>query len=154
MNATETRAGHIIENIIAAVDLSSHSEATARYAAQIAERFGARLTLVHVYSPNGAAEFLTEEGAEAFAKQRRLAEQNLAALAESIRTGRKPCETVFLVGEPAEQVSRLARALHADLIITAGHHPSFLGRLFGLDRASRTLCRAPCPVWVYHGKQR
>jgi nucleotide-binding universal stress UspA family protein len=40
----------------------------------------------------------------------------------------------------------------ADLIVTASHHPTFLRRLFNLDKAPRIMHRAPCPVLVYHEK--
>jgi hypothetical protein len=43
------------------------------------------------------------------------------------------CESVYLEGEPAEQISALARDLGADLIVTASHHPTILARLFNLD---------------------
>ena len=38
-----------IKKVLVAVDLSHHSEATAFYAAGIANQFGASLTIVHVY---------------------------------------------------------------------------------------------------------
>ena len=64
---------HLVEKIVVAVNLSPHSEATAAAAFQIAERLGARLTLVHVYSPETVNEFITEKDYDAFAKQRWLA---------------------------------------------------------------------------------
>jgi hypothetical protein len=48
----------------------------------------------------------------------------------------------------------LARTLRADLIITVGHRPRFLGWRLGLERAPQILYCAPCPVWVYHEKPR
>jgi nucleotide-binding universal stress UspA family protein len=60
------------------------------------------------------------------------------------------CESVNLEGESAEQISALARDLGADLIITASHHPTFLARLFNLDKAPKIMHQAPCPVLVYH----
>jgi nucleotide-binding universal stress UspA family protein len=52
----------------------------------------------------------------------------------------------------AERISALAREIHADLIVTASHHPRFLVRLFTLDQAPEIMRRAPCPVLVYHDK--
>jgi nucleotide-binding universal stress UspA family protein len=60
------------------------------------------------------------------------------------------CDSVILVGSPAEQITALARDMDADLIVTASHHPTFLARLFSLDQAPRIVHRAPCPVLVYH----
>jgi hypothetical protein len=63
------------------------------------------------------------------------------------------CESFFLVGEPAEQISILAREMGADLLITASHHPAFLGRIFNLDKAP-VKHWAPRPVLIYHEKTR
>jgi nucleotide-binding universal stress UspA family protein len=40
-----------VKTIVAALDLSQHSEATAQYALEIAKTLGASLVLVHVYEP-------------------------------------------------------------------------------------------------------
>ena len=63
---------------------------------------------------------------------------------ESLREGYPDCNVEFRIGDPAEQVTQLARETNADLIITASHHPGFLGRLFWVgssaeDLASRRL---------------
>ena len=51
-----------VKKILAALDLSPHSEATAQYALEIAKTLGASLVLVHVYEPIQMNEFTTEEG--------------------------------------------------------------------------------------------
>ena len=51
-----------VKKIVAALDLSPHSEATAQYALGIAKTLGASLVLVHVYEPIQMNEFITEEG--------------------------------------------------------------------------------------------
>jgi hypothetical protein len=42
--------------------------------------------------------------------------------------------------------------MSADLLVTACHHPAFLGRIFNLDKAPPVKHRAPCPVLIYHEK--
>jgi len=49
-----------IKKVLVAVDLSHHSEATAFYAAGIANQFGASLTIVHVYEPVPLSEYTCE----------------------------------------------------------------------------------------------
>ena len=73
-------------------------------------------------------------------------------LTEQVRTLVPACEPVFLEGEPAAQISALARDVDADLVVTASHHPAFLGRLFNLEKAPKIMHRAPCAVLVYHEK--
>jgi Universal stress protein family len=49
-----------IKKILVAVDLSDHSEATALYAAQMAQCFGASLTVAHIYEPVPLCEYASE----------------------------------------------------------------------------------------------
>jgi nucleotide-binding universal stress UspA family protein len=79
-------------------------------------------------------------------------QKRLDDLKQKVRDTGLPCESVYLVGEPAEQIADLARHTGADLIITASHHPKFLGRLFNLDKAPQIMHRAPCPVLIYQEK--
>jgi nucleotide-binding universal stress UspA family protein len=141
-----------IRKVLVAVDLSEHSEATGNYAAQIAKCFGASLVVVHVYSP----EMLYEYGGEGIypllEEQQNVLKGQLEGFAKKLQNAVSKCESVFRVGEPAEQILELAREIDVDLIVTASHHPDFLSRLFKLDRAPRIMHRAPCPVLVYHEK--
>jgi nucleotide-binding universal stress UspA family protein len=142
-----------VKKILVALDLSPHSEATAQYALGIAKTLGASLVLVHVFEPIPMNEFTTEEGFRVLDHDRQVMEQALTDLTGTLRETYPACTEKFFVGEPAEEVALAARALDADLLITASHHPSFLGRLFGLDQAPKILHRAPCPVLVYHDKK-
>jgi len=142
-----------VKKIVAALDLSPHSEATAQYALEIAKTLGASLVLVHVYEPIQINEFTTEEGFRVLDHDQQVMQQTLTDLTKTIQKTYPACTEKFAVGEPAEEVALAARELNADLIITASHHPSFLGRLFDLDQAPKILHRAPCPVLVYHDKK-
>lgn len=139
-----------IRRIVVAVDLSAHSRKTAAYAARFAKSFGASLTLVHAFAPERITEFTTEEVHERYEEEMRNTERDLDKLAASVRETNVDCDIEFRVGDPAEEVNLIAKDLHADLIITASHHPRFLSRLFGTDQAPRILHRAQCPVLVYH----
>jgi nucleotide-binding universal stress UspA family protein len=139
-----------IRKIVVAVDLSSHSEKTASYAAKLAKSLGASITLVHVFASEVFTEFSTEAVHESYEEQRRFAEKQLTGLAEKVREICFDCNTQFRIGNPADEVSLVALSLNADLIVTASHHPSFLARLFGADQAPRILHRAPCSILVYH----
>jgi nucleotide-binding universal stress UspA family protein len=142
-----------IKKIVAALDLSPHSEATARYALGLAKTLGASLVLVHVYKPVQMNEFITEEGFRVLDHEQQVVQQALTNLTKTLQKTYPACTEKFITGEPAEEVALAARELDADLIITASHHPSFLGQLFGLDQAPKIMHRAPCPVLVYHDKK-
>ena len=139
-----------IQKIVVAVDLSPHSKKTAAYAAAFAERFGASLTLVHAFAPERITEFTTQEVHEGYEEEKGATAKELKKLGDSVRKTYADCYTEFRVGDPAEEVTLIAEDLHADLIVTASHHPGFLSQLFGIDQAPRILHRARCPVLVYH----
>ena len=153
---TETAASpktFSVKKIVAALDLSPHSEATAQYALGVAKTLGASLVLVHVYEPVQMNEFITEEAYRVLEHEQQTLQQKLTNLTKALRKSYPACIEKFIIGEPANEVARAARELDADLIITASHRPSFLGQLFGLDQAPKITHRAPCPVLVYHDRK-
>ena len=139
-----------IKKVVVAVDLTKHSEATANYAAQIAKWFNASLCIAHVFSPPPSSEFGSKGSCNVIDQERRELRARLDQLTGQVHQVVSVCESVYLEGEPAEQISALAHDLGADLIITASHHPTFLARLFNLDKAPKIMHLAPCPVLVYH----
>lgn len=139
-----------VRKIVVAVDLSKHSKKTAAYAAEFAKSFGASITLVHAFAPEPITEFTTQEVHERYEADLRASQRDLGKLAEAVRETYPDCDFEFRVGDAAEQVTLVAKDFDADLIITASHHPGFLGRLFGMDQAPRILHRTQCPVLVYH----
>jgi nucleotide-binding universal stress UspA family protein len=152
---TETLVHQIvsIKKVLVAVDLSHHSEATAFYAAGIANQFGATLTIVHVYEPVPLSEYTCESTFTLLDNQHDCLEKILEEIAQKVRRLGVSSDSFFLVGEPAGKISGLAREIDADLIVTASHHLTFLGRLFNLDKAPQIMHQAPCPVLVYHEKK-
>jgi nucleotide-binding universal stress UspA family protein len=151
-NETVTDQLPLIRKILVAVDLSEHSEATAFYAAQISKCFAGRLMIVHVYEPVPLCENASETTLSVLEEEREDLEKLLDQLTRKIQTSGVICTSAFLVGAPEERISALACDMDADLIVTASHHPTFLGRLFHLDKATLILHRAPCPVLICHNK--
>ena len=138
-----------IKKILVAVDLSAHSAETAAYAAALAEPFGAHLTLLHVCSPKEVAGETSSKDC-GFGDPVIAPEKELENLAKKIRRTYPECSAYVCVGDPADKIVMMADILRADLILTGSRHPTFLGRLLGLDQPSRIVHRAPCPVLVYH----
>lgn len=147
-----TKVSVSIKKVLVAVDLSAHSEATASYAAGLARCFGASLTVVYVYEPVPLCEYASETTYTVLEDERDQLQKLLEELALKVKTPGLVCKSAFLVGNPVEQITTLARDIRADLIVTASHHPTFLGRLLNLDKAPKIMHRAPCPVLVYHEK--
>jgi nucleotide-binding universal stress UspA family protein len=141
-----------IGKVLVVVNLSDHSESTTIYAAEIAKIFDASLTVGYVYQPVPLCEYASETTFTVLEDQRRDLERMLKILTQKAQRSGVICESVFLVGEPADQISILAREMGADLLVTACHHPAFLGRIFNLDKATPVKNRDPCPVLIYHEK--
>lgn len=121
-----------IEKMVVAIGLSAHSEATVRYAAKWAERFGASINLVHV---------CPLESGDGFG----ISQEVMTALRSCPK-----CQMTVLEGDPIEKVTSLARSNKADLIVIGSHHQAgFLGRLFAPDNKRSIIHRAPCSVLVY-----
>ena len=147
--AKPAKTSLLLRNMVVAVDLSDHSEATARYAADIAKYFGASLSVVYIYKPVPLGEYVCESTFTILEEERDRLCQLLGELAQKVKVSGLPCKPVFLVGDPAEQIARWARQVDADMIITGSNEPTFLGRLFNLAKAPRIMHRAPCPVLVH-----
>src|SRR5689334_14799880 len=105
MNAQVSEAAALtgslsLRTILVAVDLSPHSEATARYAVGIAKPFRASIVFVHVQAPVEVNEFVTESGYEALDQQRRDVQRALIHLTETLRQIYPACTAAFLIGNP------------------------------------------------------
>src|ERR1700731_4167911 len=106
----------LLRKIVVAVDLSDHSEATARYAAEIARCFNASLSVVYVYKPVPLGEYVCESSFSILEEERDRLSRLLGELAQKVKPNGLMCKAVFLVGDPAEQIARWARQTNADLI--------------------------------------
>jgi nucleotide-binding universal stress UspA family protein len=140
-----------VKEIIVAIGLSPHSEATARYAAKWAELFGASINLVHVRPLESSDGFgMRQELITALRLRRESPQEALSVLAKDIQESCPKSQMTVLEGEPVEKVASLARSLNADLIVIGSHHQTgFLGRLFAPDNERNLIHRAPCSVLVY-----
>jgi nucleotide-binding universal stress UspA family protein len=138
-----------IQKIIVPVDLSKHSEKTAAYAIGLAKAFGASIKFLHVFPREVITEFGTEDIHWSYTRERDAAKEKLLSFGKKY----PHCATEFRIGATPEEVRLAAVEWNADLIVTASHHPGFLGRLLGLEYAPQIVKRAPCPVVVYHEVQ-
>ena len=138
-----------IKKVLVAVDLSEQSEATATYAAELANFFGASLTLVHVHDPAPLYEYASETTCTVLDEQREDLQKLLNELTERVRKLGLVCRSVFLDGDPAERISALASEIDADVIVTGSRPVTFFGSLLSQHKASQIMHRAPCPVLIY-----
>ena len=123
----------------AAVDFSTASLATLNYAAELAARFQASLTLVHVVEPKiGAPE----------AERLAAAKTELTALGERMLGPCRVVETTVRSGIAFFEIVEAARALDADVIVLGSHGSSDGDHTALGDTADNVLRHAPGHVFV------
>lgn len=141
-------------SIVMATDLGPTARVIADYALGYAQKFGARLTAVHVVSPPevwsiGGAPWLSDTELERLTsevRRERTAELN-RLLPPAVR-GSVETELLVQEGVPWEEVTDLARQRRADLVVVGAHG---LGRseLRWLGSTCHNVMRAsPCPVLI------
>ncbi len=137
----------MIQIIIAALDGSAHSLKSLDYGRELAEKFGAKLVLLHAYHPTSDLR-----GADGFGKRvarRKQAGEKIVKEARD-RLGEVSFEVEedLLEGPAAEAIVSAAKVQDADLIVmgTRGMG-SFEGLVFG-SVSTKVTHYAPCPVMV------
>lgn len=147
-----------LRTVVAAVDARDDlAEAVIQTADSLARRDGAKLHIVEAwpalatiptgYTPEMAAgsAIQTQTIADENERARQIQEEALRKLASA----RYPEAFVAVIsGEPGDVVSRYAREVNADVIVTGSHQRGFWGALFA-GGGSRDLVReAPCAVFL------
>lgn len=158
-----------LSKILVPIDYSDYSDRALQWGAGLAERFGAQLLLLHViprasqdlpgleetaspqlaldsptvyYAPGPPPEgMMTIDPIEI--AQNELKDLAVAKLNQSMsvisRVG---------VGRPAEEIVRLARDEHVDLIVMGTHGRTGLRHLLAGSVAEAVMRTAPCPVFT------
>jgi nucleotide-binding universal stress UspA family protein len=137
------------QKIVVPIDFSAHSLEATRVAADLARRFGASLTLIHVYDP---LIFALPDGLAW------VPESTIAKLFEAFRTeldsarklaleaGAPRVATQLLEGAVAVGIVDFAQGGAFDLIVMGTHGRTGMSRLFIGSTAERVVRLAHCPV--------
>lgn len=126
-----------VRMILAPVNFEPYAAIGLAQAAEIAQVFGARLTVLHV------VDAPVYGGAGALKAARHMLADVVNRLPAAARAATKP-KTVLAVGKPAEQIANAARA--ADLVAIVAHRRSFLGDALLGTTAQRVLRLCQTPV--------
>ena len=140
--------GHRYSKILAPVDLSPIADTVATRAADIAERNGAELTLMHVVEvmpPMGIDyPFATTSSWHVDEQELlKLAQDSMAKLAQRTSAGKAKQEVK--VGYTKTEIVRFARDGGFDLIVLGTHGRHGIDRLLG-STANAVIHDAPCDV--------
>jgi nucleotide-binding universal stress UspA family protein len=143
-----------VQRIVAPVDLSEHSERTARHAAALALAYGAHLDLLFVvdeaalpassFPAVGTAHVSPDEAERRGQKAlKRYAKALKAAFPEIGEVG-----TITRVGRPASEITDFAEAEEFDLVVVGSHGRSGMQRLLMGSVADQIIRTACCPVFT------
>ena len=135
--------------ILCAVDFSESSRVALQHAADLAQRFGAELLLVHVREgPRTPEAQITAPPELAEAEAEELRRKLDGWRAEAARLAQRPVKAVLEAGPPAAEIVRVAAAEKCDLVVTGTHARKGLRHLLLGSVAERVAREAPCPVLV------
>jgi len=136
------------KHILLATDFSAHARRAGQRARELADKYQARLSLVHVFDDFVLYdEFYEPVAEEQFALQQTLqdtARQHLSTLADQIGI-KNSADVHLLIGAPKATILAHAEEHDVDLIIVGSHGRRGLARLLG-SVASGIVNAAPCDV--------
>lgn len=138
-----------IRRILCPVDWSDSSAGALQAAAELARRFDAALTLLHVDVVPGSAipEALLETPPSIAQDLSAPADRPLADWrALAVRLGAPRVDAFRSVGTPGLEIVALARRDAYDLVVMGTHGRSGLGHLVLGSVAEEVVRHAPCPV--------
>ena len=138
-----------VSHILAPTDFSRESRKAVNHAMRIAQRYYAKLTLLHLFEMPGTLKstFGVPEP-EHLQKDRDRAELTLLGLYDVIRAQHGNTEPLFRCGEPRSGIPALARFLGVDLIVITTRDIKWLRRLVEGRDAEKIIHETHCPVLV------
>jgi nucleotide-binding universal stress UspA family protein len=141
--------------ILVPIDFSPESLKTLRYAKRVAERFKAKLHLIHVVTPPsllpprrglGLPPNFAQEVAASAAKR-------LQQIAVEFSLSSPPKRYTVRIGSVADEISEVARMRRAELIAISTRGYTGLKRAFLGSTTESVVRSAPCPVLVVRDKE-
>jgi nucleotide-binding universal stress UspA family protein len=137
-----------LKNILVPVDFSEASRRVLKYAVPLAEKFGAKITLVHVVEPRIYPESLVvpAELEQMNIRLMRNGREMLDALRRRAFDTAVASECIVALGKPYQKIVDTAREQNADLIIISTHGYTGLKHVLIGSTAERVVRYAACPV--------
>jgi len=140
-----------MKNLLVALDLKKNEELLLSKAAQIAEKFGAKVWVIHTAAPD--SEFRGYEDGlryirEVRAKELRAEHKIIQKIAEGLREKGIDAEGLLVQGPTVETIMQEVKKLHIDLMILGGREPSFFEKILKGNITSEILKKAAIPLLI------
>ncbi len=153
-----------IQNILYLTDLSKNSAYVFRYALQLAQKFEAKITILHVVKRIDSAmevPILVQLGEDAYHKLVQEKEQEIVAelkkrlrafaekeLGGDVQEDARVAAILVHEGDPVVDILETANKLNIDLLVMGDHSKSVLAHTFLGSTAERVLRHIRRPVFV------
>jgi nucleotide-binding universal stress UspA family protein len=125
-------------NILLATDFSGSSDTALRYSLSIARRYGAKVFLANVVSPQASQQAVTDAWRDAQTEiTNQLIAGNLAGIKTQVMVGQ---------GDVWDVLSRMIDEHHIDLLVAGTRGRTGVWKLLLGSTAERIFRQAPCPV--------
>jgi nucleotide-binding universal stress UspA family protein len=137
----------LLNRILCATDFSDFSNHAIPYGIALAREFKAKLYVSHVIDLSSAAIY----GEAVFAleeQQSRMTSYAQKEMTQLMGQETLDWEPLITVGNPANEIARLAADKQVDIAIAASHGRSGLKRLILGSVTERLMRTLPCPLWV------
>ncbi len=137
-----------IRHILAPTDFSEFSKQALDYAFALAQKFGAKLSLLHVIEPQAypVESYAPSWGTTMLEDLDRSARAELANLLPEAEDAKIEVTRFVVIGTPYLEILQTAEAEKADLIVMATHGRTGLSHLVMGSVAERVVRTASCPV--------
>lgn len=137
----------LVHRMLVPVDLSAATDRQARVAKAIAEALAVPILLLHVVEPVRARRPGLRALPPIAGERRSRAEETLASLVERLSPWRR-VETLVALGEPSEEIAKIAHDRGAGLIVMGLHSTPVRGGPRMGSVTYRVLCLARVPVFA------
>ena len=140
-----------VKAILVPTDFSEHSDTALSWALEMAKKWQAKITLLHVVPSFQYSPTVMDPHFDILEFERRLqadAEAGAQAQIERLDTKSAPVGITVRIGEPFHDICELAKAEHIDVIVMGSHGRTGMGHLLLGSVAERVVRHASCPVLV------
>ncbi|HEY4015616.1 MAG TPA: universal stress protein [Polyangiaceae bacterium] len=142
-----------IQRILVAHDFGDASDAALTYAIDLAEKLGARVTIVHAYEipVYGFAEGVALT-ADVGGQIRTLTSDALDRIVHAAARPGLDLHGMLRQGPAWSEITTAATEIHADLVVIGTHGRRGLAHALLGSVAEKVVRTSPCPVLTVHGK--
>ena len=146
MKVIDSKTQISLKNILWATDFSERSQAALPYAEAIARRYGSKVYVAHVITPE-TYEFLPPVAlGQVFTELRAGAEREMSDLLDGRRLRAVPHEGLLGDGDVGEVLWKMVREHEIDLVVIGTHGRKGFEKVLMGSVAEEIFRTAPCPV--------